>query len=175
MAPIKELGISISDDGRFYCEAPRDAECVAGCLRRSVKGLPVANPSHPTGCSAMGQQQMLLLLVASMIVGVAIVAGLDQHVESARRANHDQVRDGLFEMAARAQGWYRRPVALGGGGRSFAEIDWVRLNVDSATTAGHYVMSHQSQDSFRVKAFSVEDPTWSLTLTVYADDFALAP
>ena len=118
---------------------------------------------------------MLLMLVSAMIVGVAIAAGLNQHVESGKRANHDQVRDGLFEMAARAQGWYRRPVALGGGGRSFAAIDWAKLDIDSTTTAGHYVISNQSPDSFRVKAFSVEDPTWSLTLTVFADNFALAP
>jgi hypothetical protein len=123
----------------------------------------------------MGQQQLLLLIVAALLVGLAIVAGVNQHVESMKRANHDQVREALFEMAARAQGWYRRPVALGGGGRSFAELDWIKLNVDSATTAGHYVMSDQSPDSFRVQAFSLEDPSWSLTLTVYADNFALAP
>ena len=123
----------------------------------------------------MGQQQLLLLVVAALLVGLAIVAGINQHLESARHANQDQVRDGLFEMAARAQGWYRRPVALGGGGRSFAEIDWTKLDIDSATTAGHYVLSDLSPDSFRVQAFSFEDPAWSLTLTVYADNFALVP
>lgn len=123
----------------------------------------------------MGQQQLLLLIVAAMLVGVAIVAGINQHITSSRHASQDQVRDALFEIAARAQGWYRRPVSLGGGGRSFAQIDWAKLDIDSTTTAGIFVMSNKLPNSFKVKGISIEDTSFSVTLTVFPDDFALAP
>ncbi len=139
------------------------------------KGFPVANPSHLSGCKAMGQQQLLLLLAAAMIVGLAIVAGIHQHIESAKHANQDQVRDALFEIAARAQGWYRRPTVLGGGGRSFAQIDWQKLAIDSVNASGAFAINNKLPGSFQVTAVSLEDTTWGLTLTVFPDDFALAP
>lgn len=51
----------------------------------------------------MGQQQLLLVLLAIIIVGVAIVTGLSMYVENARAANQDEVRDALLTVAARAR------------------------------------------------------------------------
>lgn len=123
----------------------------------------------------MGQQQLLLVLLAIIIVGIAIVMGLSMYVENARAANQDEVRDALLTVAARAQGWYRRPAQLGGGARSFANISWTRINFDPATTSGNYSFSDKQQGSFRVKGVSTEDTTWSLTLIVFPDSIALVP
>lgn len=123
----------------------------------------------------MGQQQLLLVLLAIIIVGVAIVMGLSMYVENARAANQDEVRDALLTVAARAQGWYRRPAQLGGGARSFVKINWVRIGFDPSTTSGNYSLSDKQQGSFRVNGVSTEDTTWSLTLIVFPDSIALVP
>ncbi len=123
----------------------------------------------------MGQQQMLLVLMAAMIIGIAIVLGLTMYQENALAANQDDLRDALMTVAARAQGWYRRPASLGGGARSFAQISWTKIHFDSSTTSGEFTMTNKQQGSFRITGVSKEDPSWSFSLVVYADSIAAAP
>lgn len=67
----------------------------------------------------MGQQQLLLLVLGAIIVGVAIVVGVNMFSSSAVNANRDAVVQDCMTLATRAQQWYRTPVILGGGGRDF--------------------------------------------------------
>jgi len=123
----------------------------------------------------MGQQQMLLVLMAVMVVGIALVLGLTMFQENAMAANQDEVRDALMTVAVRAQGWYRRPAMLGGGSRSFSQISWTKINFDSSTISGVFTMTNKQQASFRITGVSKEDPSWSLSLLVFADSIAAAP
>ncbi len=123
----------------------------------------------------MGQQQMLLVLMATMIVGIAIVLGLTMYQENALAANQDELRDALMTVAARAQGWYRRPGMLGGGARSFSKISWTKIHFDSSTTSGNFSMTNKQQASFRITGVSKEDPSWSFSLMVFADSIAAVP
>jgi hypothetical protein len=80
----------------------------------------------------MGQQQLLLLVLAAVIVGLAVVTGINMFGANAMQANEDAIRNDLISMAGEAQAWYRRPVALGGGGNSFAALTgaagWTNIN-----------------------------------------------
>ena len=79
----------------------------------------------------MGQQQLLLLVLSAIIVGVSIVIGINMFSSSARQANQDAVMQDCFHFAARAQEWFRKPTAMAGGNRSFAGIFFSTLNLDS--------------------------------------------
>lgn len=67
----------------------------------------------------MGQQQLLLIVLSIIIVGIAVVIGLGLFSEGADQANIDQVVQDVVSMGARAQQYYMKPQALGGGGQSF--------------------------------------------------------
>ncbi len=67
----------------------------------------------------MGQQQLLLIVIGVIIVGIAIVVGINLASTSARSANRDAVIADLNNIGAFAQQYYRKPTALGGGGNSF--------------------------------------------------------
>jgi hypothetical protein len=123
----------------------------------------------------MGQQQLLLLIITAVIVGVAIVVGIAQHLENSKQAHQSDVRDGLMTIAARAQGWYRRPASLNGGARSFSAMAWDKINFTPTTNSGTFQLLGLAQDSFQVKGISLDDTSWSLTITVFADSIALAP
>ncbi|MGH7490834.1 MAG: hypothetical protein ACREOO_00415 [bacterium] len=123
----------------------------------------------------MGQQQLLLVIMSALIVGIAIMVGITMYFENSKQAHQADVRDGLVTIAARAQGWYRRPASLGGGARSFGAIEWAKINFKPETDSGIFELSNKLQDSFHVKGVSREDTTWSLTLIVYPDSIALAP
>jgi len=67
----------------------------------------------------MGQQQLLLIILGVIVVGIAVAVGITMFNDSATSANRDAVTNDLVNLASRAQQFYRRPVALGGGGGSF--------------------------------------------------------
>jgi Tfp pilus assembly protein PilE len=78
----------------------------------------------------MGQQQLLLIILGVIVVGIAVAVGITMFSDSATSANRDAVSNDLVNLAARAQQFYRRPTSLGGGGNSF-----VGLSADAAGLA----------------------------------------
>jgi Tfp pilus assembly protein PilE len=67
----------------------------------------------------MGQQQLLLIVLGVIIVGIAVVVGINVFTASSVNANRDAVIADLTTLAAMSQQYYRKPVAMGGGGNSF--------------------------------------------------------
>ncbi|MCR4416499.1 MAG: hypothetical protein NUV92_01960 [Ignavibacteria bacterium] len=67
----------------------------------------------------MGQQQLLLIVIGVIIVGIAIVVGINLASTSAQSANRDAVIADLNNIGAFAQQYYRKPTTMGGGGNSF--------------------------------------------------------
>jgi len=67
----------------------------------------------------MGQQQLLLIVIGVIIVGIAIVVGIQLASTSAQSANRDAVIADLNNIGAYAQQYYRKPTSMGGGGNSF--------------------------------------------------------
>ncbi len=70
----------------------------------------------------MGQQQLLLVILVTIIVGIATVVAINTFGAAADSANVDAVRQDVAQIAAASQGYYMKPTMLGGGGRSFSEI-----------------------------------------------------
>ena len=70
----------------------------------------------------MGQQQLLLIVLSVIIVGVSVVVGINLFATSAGQANQDAITQDLLTVGTRAQQWYRKPATLAGGGNSFAVL-----------------------------------------------------
>jgi len=67
----------------------------------------------------MGQQQLLLVILVTIIVGIATVVAINTFGSAADQANIDAVNNDIATLASAAQGYYMRPAMLGGGGRTF--------------------------------------------------------
>ena len=70
----------------------------------------------------MGQQQLLLIILGVIVVGIAVAVGITMFQDNAVSANRDAVVNDLVNLAARAQQFYRRPTSLGGGQNNFAAL-----------------------------------------------------
>lgn len=70
----------------------------------------------------MGQQQLLLIVLSVIIVGIAVVVGINMFSEGAASANIDAVSNDVLNMASRAQQYYMKPASMGGGGRTFTGL-----------------------------------------------------
>lgn len=86
----------------------------------------------------MGQQQLLLIILGVIIVGIAVAVGITMFTGGARDANRDAVSNDLVNLAAKAHQFYRRPVAMGGGGNTFEGFDI--SDADSVNANGSYVV-----------------------------------
>lgn len=86
----------------------------------------------------MGQQQLLLIVLSAIIVGISIVVGINMFSQSAGSANQDAVLQDIMTIATRAQEWYRKPALLGGGDRSFAAVTLDTLNFPATNANGAY-------------------------------------
>jgi Tfp pilus assembly protein PilE len=69
----------------------------------------------------MGQQQLLLIILGVIIVGIAVAVGITMFQDNAIDQNRSAVIADLTTLAAKAQQFYAKPVTLGGGGNSFAQ------------------------------------------------------
>ena len=62
----------------------------------------------------MGQQQLLLLVLGIVIVGLAVVVGIQAFSENQKKANADALVMTSMRIASDAQAWLRKPAAFGG-------------------------------------------------------------
>lgn len=114
----------------------------------------------------MGQQQLLLLVLGIVIVGLAVVVGIQAFSENQKKANADAMVNDAVRIASDAQAWKLKPSAFGGGadatewsGLTFAQIgydtnsdgDYENLNATYALTGnndtGPLVITGTSLDS----------------------------
>ena len=93
----------------------------------------------------MGQQQLLLIVLGVIIVGIAVVVGINVFTASSTSSNRDAVISDLTNLASMAQTYYRKPTALGGGNNTFtgwtvpAQLDTTGNGTYSATVAAQSV------------------------------------
>ena len=80
----------------------------------------------------MGQQQLLLIILGVIIVGIAVAVGITMFQDNALSANKDAVSNDLVQLAAKAQQFFRKPTALGGGSNSFSGISTEISNLVSS-------------------------------------------
>lgn len=108
----------------------------------------------------MGQQQLLLVILVTIIVGIATVVAINTFGSAADSANVDAVRNDVAQIAAAAQAYYMKPDMLGGGGRSFTGITFndIAFAANGISANG---LTAQNENGFYV--LSVNDQSIDIT------------
>ena len=86
----------------------------------------------------MGQQQLLLIVLAVIIIGIAVAVGINMFSATAASSYLDAVISDLFTLAGHAQQYYHKPISMGGGGDSFAGITIQDLTLRATNANGTY-------------------------------------
>lgn len=87
----------------------------------------------------MGSQQLLLILVGVIVVGLMVIAGFSVVRTYYETTNRDQLISTLNDLALLAQQHYKKPIAQGGGGGVFTRFAIPRQL--RTTTAGNFSVS----------------------------------
>ena len=106
----------------------------------------------------MGQQQLLLIVLGVIIVGVAVVVGIQMFGTGAAQANFDAVMADLNKIGSDAQGWYRKPASLGGGNRDFTTLTTLaQIGARDTTENGTYTLAGVDATTIDVTGVGNED------------------
>ena len=101
----------------------------------------------------MGQQQLLLIVLGTIIVGVAVVVGINMFTTGAINAERDALIQDVNNIASSAASYWRKPAALGGGARDFTGIgDVTVFGADSTNANGTFSMTVTNSSEIIVTA-----------------------
>jgi len=89
----------------------------------------------------VGQQQLLLIILGVIVVGIAVAVGITLFSDSAVSSNHDALTSDLVYLASRAQQYYRRPTSMSGGGNSFTGLTFEKLYSAASNSNGRYFIN----------------------------------
>jgi len=91
----------------------------------------------------MGQQQLLLIVLGVIIVGVAVVVGINLFKVHERQARFDSIISEFQSIAGMALAHYQKPKSMGGGGRSFEGFRPSISSIDyDSTNANQFSVTH---------------------------------
>lgn len=92
----------------------------------------------------MGQQQLLLILLGIVIVGLAIFVGINLFRSNAIETKRNNVTNELVNLAALAQQYYMKPSSMGGGSRTFS--GWTIPSELTTTANGNFTAVVMADD-----------------------------
>jgi len=109
----------------------------------------------------MGQQQLLLLVLGIVIVGLAVVVGIQAFSDNLVKSEADALTVDVARVASDLQAWAQKPVAFGGGGSSFqpnsVDVDFDNLG---------YPTGDQSLTTCTPGGTDYETPNGSISLAI---------
>lgn len=121
----------------------------------------------------MGTQQLLLIVLGVIIVGIAVVVGINIFGTNAEQANKDAITQDCLRIAAAAQGYFRKPTMLGGGNNDFTGITIEDCGMSADVTTGNgvnvngtYAITTAALTNFAVTGTSATDATKTVVVTV---------
>ncbi len=116
----------------------------------------------------MGQQQLLLLVLGMVIVGIAVVAGIQAFSEGKAKADRDAAISDAMRIISDIQAWKLKPVAFGGGANGsdtdFQDVNFAALGISTTGDAAN--LDNDKYETLN-GCFALSGSTTEATLTVY--------
>lgn len=111
----------------------------------------------------MGQQQLLLIILGVIVVGIAIAVGISQFSAHSTQANKDGVTSSLVNISANAYQFRIRPTTMGGGGGAYTGyLIPSRMQTDNN---GTYAVNSLSSTTAVLKGTSSMNSSYVATCT----------
>ena len=127
----------------------------------------------------MGQQQLLLIVLGVIVVGIAVVVGIDSFNANAEASAQDSVVSQGTNIGALAQQYYKKPLSMNGGGHAFTDFDtkvWPKLpnNLKASTDANWLITTPGNATTIVFTATPLDYTGWTVVTTVTKDSISSA-
>ena len=114
----------------------------------------------------MGQQQLLLIILGVIIVGIAIAVGLSLFSAQSVQSNRDAIINDLNNLAAQAYQFRIRPTSMGGGQGDYTTFT---IPVKMRTNENATYVATPSAASITVVATSGQNANNKITVIINSD------
>jgi len=105
----------------------------------------------------LGQQQLLMIVLAIIIVGIAIAISVQLFRSNAIESKRDLLIEETTSLATLAIQYYKKPQAMGGGGRSF--MGWEIPSQMDSTFNGNFMRAVVSANEVTITGTGSEAVT----------------
>jgi len=102
----------------------------------------------------LGQQQLLLIVLGIIVVGIAIAISIQLFRQGAIDNKRDLLVNECNSLASIALGYYKKPMEFGGGGKSF--VGWQIPGSMQATVTGNYTITNVQADELEITGTGTE-------------------
>jgi hypothetical protein len=121
----------------------------------------------------MGQQQLLLIILGVIIVGIAIAVGLSLFSAQSIQSNRDAIINDLNNLAAQAYQHRIRPASMGGGNGAYdASKTGTAFTIPTKMSSNEnatYVPTIDDADNVTIVATSAQDASNTVQATINKD------
>lgn len=115
----------------------------------------------------MGSQQMFIIVIGVIIVGIGMVVAIGIFGSQNDQANRDAVAIDCLRIAVAAKGYYNRPGILGGGENSFNGITFQHCGWKTpGNENGNYRFTAVADDQVTIEGVGTSGTIVSLTVFV---------
>ena len=116
----------------------------------------------------MGQQQLLLIILGVIIVGIAIAVGLSLFSAQSVQANKDAITNDLNNLAANAYQFRIRPSSMGGGNNSYAGYT-IPSKLRTNENASYSISTAGSATGISFMGTSIQNSTNTVSVSIGTD------
>ncbi len=119
----------------------------------------------------MGQQQLKLVILGIVVMGIVIGFANQLFDVSPEDSNKEIITSELMNLSTIAQQYFNRPVAMGGGGDNFA--GWQIPGQLDSTSSGIYNISQKNNNQLILNGFPFQEKgyTWYVRSTITKSGF----
>ncbi|MBI3579431.1 MAG: hypothetical protein HY276_08760 [Ignavibacteriales bacterium] len=114
----------------------------------------------------MGQQQLLLIILGVIIVGIAIAVGLSLFSAQSVQSNRDAIINDLNNLAAQAYQYRIRPSSMGGGQGKY---DGFTIPSKMSANENAKYAATVTTDAITIVATSAQNTTNTVTVKIDSD------
>jgi hypothetical protein len=115
----------------------------------------------------MGQQQLLLIILGVIVVGIAIAVGLSLFSAQSIQANKDAIINDLNNLAAYAFQYRIRPASMGGGANSYTGLTTTTIPSKlRSNDNAQYVILTPGANTIVIQGTSNNDATGTVQATL---------
>jgi hypothetical protein len=114
----------------------------------------------------MGQQQLLLIILGVIIVGIAIAVGLSLFSAQSVQSNRDAMINDLNNLAAQAYQFRIRPTSMGGGQGDYSTFT---IPLKMQTNENGTYSASASPNTITITAISAQNASNSIQVTIDSD------
>ena len=116
----------------------------------------------------MGQQQLLLIILITIIVGIATIVAINNMQSSHDASVYDAIQQDIMQAQSQSIAYHKKAQMMGGGGGSYIGMTLEDILLPEENENATYQLNNVTQGAFTIQATTVYG--FSVTATITGDE-----